>query len=208
VSLANGREDWYAGVVPGGRAVLDSAESHTFGALLRQHRLAAGLTQAALAERADIAERTIQDLERGAALPRQATLRRLVAALALLPAARSELEAVSSAPRRRARGTRESDPDATGRQARILSALPPDGSREHRPNNLPIPPTALLGRERELAEICALLRAGTRLLTLTGSGGVGKTRVALEVAAALLDDASAGQEALFPTASSWSSWRG
>ena len=47
--------------------MLDAAESHTFGSLLRRHRLAAGLTQAALAERAGIAERTIQDLENEAA---------------------------------------------------------------------------------------------------------------------------------------------
>jgi non-specific serine/threonine protein kinase len=49
---------------------------------------------------------------------------------------------------------------------------------------LPVPLTRLVGRERELARVTALL-AGARLLTLTGSGGVGKTRVALEVARAL-----------------------
>jgi transcriptional regulator with XRE-family HTH domain len=129
VSLANGREDWYAGVVPGGRAVLDSAESQTFGALLRQHRLAAGLTQAVLAERSGIADRTIQDLERGAARPRRATVSRLAEALSLLPAARTELEAVSSAPRQRARPARAAGATAPRRQpaipaARLLDAGP------------------------------------------------------------------------------------
>jgi predicted ATPase len=45
--------------------------------------------------------------------------------------------------------------------------------------NLPIPATAFLGRERELAEVVALLE-GARLLTLTGPGGTGKTRLALQ----------------------------
>ena len=50
--------------------------------------------------------------------------------------------------------------------------------------NLPIPATAFLGRERELAEVLALLaRDDVRLLTLTGPGGTGKTRLALQAAA-------------------------
>ena len=49
---------------------------------------------------------------------------------------------------------------------------------------LPIPPTVIVGRERELAEIDERLRAGARLLTLTGPGGTGKTHLALEAARA------------------------
>jgi predicted ATPase len=52
--------------------------------------------------------------------------------------------------------------------------------------NLPIPATPFLGRERELEEVVALL-AGTRLLTLTGPGGTGKTRLALQAVAAASD---------------------
>jgi predicted ATPase len=53
--------------------------------------------------------------------------------------------------------------------------------------NLPVQPTPLTGREAELDDVLELL-AGTRLLTLTGAGGSGKTRLALQAAAELVDD--------------------
>ena len=49
--------------------------------------------------------------------------------------------------------------------------------------NLPVPPTPFLGRERELAEVLELLADGRRVLTLTGAGGTGKTRLAAQAAA-------------------------
>jgi predicted ATPase/DNA-binding SARP family transcriptional activator/Tfp pilus assembly protein PilF len=62
---------------------------------------------------------------------------------------------------------------------------------DRRPSTLPVAPTPLIGQERVLAEITALVRQGhPRLVTLTGVGGVGKTRLALQ-AAAELDDAFA-----------------
>ncbi|HEU5102048.1 MAG TPA: tetratricopeptide repeat protein, partial [Roseiflexaceae bacterium] len=60
--------------------------------------------------------------------------------------------------------------------------------RQPPPTNLPAPPTRLIGRERELADLGALpRRAEVRLVTLTGAGGSGKTRLALELAADLRD---------------------
>jgi predicted ATPase/class 3 adenylate cyclase len=53
--------------------------------------------------------------------------------------------------------------------------------------NLPVQPNALVGRERELEDATALLRDGARLVTLTGPGGTGKTRLALQAAAELTD---------------------
>lgn len=58
-------------------------------------------------------------------------------------------------------------------------------------NNLPYQPATFIGRRRELAEVTALI-AQSRLVTLAGAGGSGKTRLALQVAADLLDGAGDG----------------
>ena len=71
--------------------------------------------------------------------------------------------------------------------------FPPLKSLDRRAHNLPVQPTPLIGRERISAAACALLRrADVRLLTLTGPGGTGKTRLGLQVAADLLEDFEGG----------------
>src|SRR4051794_35617367 len=81
-----------------------SESTPSFGALLRQHRLALGLTQAALAERAGLSERTIQHLERSLGQPYRETTRRLAEALALTTAKRAVFDvAAAPAPRQRRR---------------------------------------------------------------------------------------------------------
>jgi predicted ATPase/class 3 adenylate cyclase len=66
--------------------------------------------------------------------------------------------------------------------------FPPLNTLENRPTNLPAQPNALIGRARELDETAALLtRPDVRLLTLTGTGGAGKTRLALQLAANVVD---------------------
>ncbi len=64
--------------------------------------------------------------------------------------------------------------------------FPPLKTLDATPNNLPTQLSSFLGRERELAEVVELL-AGTRLLTLTGPGGTGKTRLSLQVGARIAD---------------------
>ena len=75
---------------------------------------------------------------------------------------------------------------------RILNqdaTLDVEGLPPRPPTNLPSPPTPLLGRERELRELIEIVRRpDARLVTLTGPGGTGKTRLALEAAAQLIDD--------------------
>src|SRR6266700_4986865 len=135
-------------------------EPTTFGALLKRYRMAAGLTQEALAERASLSTRAVSDLERGLSrAPRYDTLDLLTRAMNL-----------------------EAEPQAA-LFAAARPALPREDARAAPLQVLPFPPTALLGREQEVTQARDLLQAqGVRLLTLTGPSGVGKTRLALEIA--------------------------
>jgi predicted ATPase/DNA-binding XRE family transcriptional regulator len=132
----------------------DGAES--FGALLRKARRAAGLTQKQLAERSGVSEREISDQERGL---RRAARNDTVRALApVLGLAGPELDRFERA----ARGEEGLAGDFAFRQ-------------------LIIPPTPLIGRGDLLRRAAGLL-ASARIVTLTGPGGVGKTRLAAEAA--------------------------
>jgi hypothetical protein len=71
----------------------------------------------------------------------------------------------------------------------LPDSFPPLKTLDARLNNLPVQPTPLVGRQKEVAEVCGLLRReDVRLLTLTGPGGTGKTRLGLQAAAELLDE--------------------
>ena len=137
-----------------------------FGELLREFRVAAGLSQEALAERARLSPGAISTLERSARrAPQHQTLALLAEALRLEPADRARLEAAAAAGRRR------------GARPAAGSAAAPAR------NNVPNPTTSFHGRDAELAELARLLPAH-RIVTLLGPGGVGKTRLALEAARA------------------------
>ncbi|MGH2350195.1 MAG: helix-turn-helix domain-containing protein, partial [Chloroflexota bacterium] len=133
-----------------------------FGALLRSYRRQAGLSLQALADKAGLSLRGVSDLERGARRhPYPDTIRRLADALGLAVADRTRLVAASQP------SMGAPTPPPTG--AALLT-------------NLPAALTTFIGREHEVAEVTRRL-ATCRLLTLTGPGGVGKTRLALAVAA-------------------------
>jgi predicted ATPase/DNA-binding XRE family transcriptional regulator len=128
---------------------------------LRQLRAAAGLTQEELASRSGLTAKAISVLERGERKrPYPHTVRALADALDLSD---DERAALFAAVPERGRGAGRVGRAATGE------------------SNLPWPATPLLGRERELEEISTFLREG-RLLTLTGTAGVGKTRLAIQAA--------------------------
>jgi predicted ATPase/transcriptional regulator with XRE-family HTH domain len=149
-----------------------------FGAEVRALRLAAGLTQAELAEASGISERTVSDLERGRrGRIYPATARALAAALCVTG---DRLTAFLLA----AHGTGEPETSAAG--------LIGPGPAAYR-SRLPPRPTRLIGRDSELATIQALLRnPGVHLVTVLGPGGVGKTRLVAEAAALSHDEFTAG----------------
>ena len=142
---------------------MGASKPQAWGELLRHYRGRAGITQDELAGRAGLSARTIQDLERGrVGVPRRSTAELLARALRLSPEERAALE-------------------AAGRRPQAGATAVAD-----RPSGLPMPRTPMVDREREVEHIGDyLLRAGVRLLTLTGTGGVGKTRLALQVAATI-----------------------
>jgi len=142
-----------------------SGDTAAFSAVLRQLRTSAALSQEALAERAGLSPRGISDLERGVRrAPHLTTVRLLADALALNPAERQLLLAAAR----------------PARLPETQNGTPADYAP------LPLPLTALLGREQELADLSALVgNADARLVTLTGAGGSGKTRLAVEVGARL-----------------------
>ncbi|MGB6601841.1 MAG: tetratricopeptide repeat protein [Candidatus Cybelea sp.] len=151
--------------------------SSEFGNLLRRLRLAAGLSQETLADRARISTNGIGALERGYRRnPQRETVALLARALTLSPEQRQEFEAAA----------RSGAPQRIGARSNA-TRLPQDRTT----SNLPWALTSFVGRERDLAEIKGLLD-GHRLLTLVGSGGVGKTRLAIQVGAKLLDCYSDG----------------
>ena len=144
------------------------AIASNFGRLLRGHRLAAGFSQENLAERARMSVNGISALERGyRQTPKFQTLALLAGALALSDEERREFVAAAARS-----GT------VRGGGSVTVGPWPENGTPP-----IPIALTSFVGRETELAEIAVLIREH-RMVTLTGPGGIGKTRIATEAATA------------------------
>ncbi|MFN8513147.1 MAG: tetratricopeptide repeat protein [Thermomicrobiales bacterium] len=160
-------------------------EEPRFGELLRRFRLAANLSQGELAARAGLSAYSISALERGyRRAPYRHTLDALARALGLGAADRVALLAAA---RKRRLGPADA---AQAGSPSVATDAPARGPELEAPVQEPPDPAmhdaGLIGREGPFAEVGALLRyAGVRLLTITGLGGVGKTRLALALAHAL-----------------------
>jgi predicted ATPase/DNA-binding XRE family transcriptional regulator len=160
-----------------GRGVIGTS---AFGILLRRYRVAAGLSQEGLAERARMSPEGVGSLERGIRrTPQRRTLELLAQALGLNADEEREFEAAAS----RSALPRPVGMSNAARGSRQAAEMP------H--SNLPLLLSSFVGREAELRDISALVR-DHRLVTLTGTGGIGKTRTALRVGGILADNADDG----------------
>jgi predicted ATPase/DNA-binding XRE family transcriptional regulator len=137
--------------------------STAFGSLLRRYRLAASLSQEALATAAGISVSAVGTYERGIhSAPHRQTVLLLADALNLVGTRRTEFE---KAARPKIRDRRDQTAATTI-------------------DNLPAEATSFVGRDADVGRIQELL-ARQRCLTVTGTGGIGKTRVAIRAARAL-----------------------
>jgi transcriptional regulator with XRE-family HTH domain/tetratricopeptide (TPR) repeat protein len=157
--------------------------------MLRRHRLAASLTQEALAEKAAMSATAIAALERGRRrAPRLSTLRQIARALDLSAADLAELAWVASADESVAE-------DSTPGSRRSWTAQPPPvgaaagTAQSEGADALPLPSvvvrrwrTGFVGRATELAQLAVAWSERRRLILLEGEAGIGKTRLAAEFA--------------------------
>jgi predicted ATPase/transcriptional regulator with XRE-family HTH domain len=149
-------------------SVATSSEPEQLSTLIRRLRLESGLSQEQLAERSGLSVRAVSDLERGQrARTRPETLRMLAEGMGLGDADR-ELLLQTARPELR--------------QAGAPAPIPVTS------NALPMPRSALVGREQDVARVLTALAGDRRPVTLTGPGGVGKTRVAIEAARRIVRD--------------------
>jgi predicted ATPase/DNA-binding XRE family transcriptional regulator len=146
-----------------------------FGQRVRQHRRELDLTQEDFAQRVGIATETVSKIERGERRPSKHVAERMAQVLEL-----PDQERVAFV-----RAARVLLNDSADTPAPPATATLPAVAAPRRPQvNLPIPATALVGRAAELDELDRLLHdPACRLLTVSGPGGIGKTRLAIEATA-------------------------
>ena len=145
----------------------------TFAAWLKRKRKEQGLTQETLAGLAGCSTVYLKKIEAGQRQPTRPVIEALLEAL---------------------QAPKEAQPTL------IALAFATPAAKSPPTTNLPVPLTPFIGREKEAAAVCRLLlRDGARLVTLTGPGGTGKTRLALAVARRLAEDGSPPQHSALST---------
>src|SRR5215510_7647195 len=149
----------------------------SFGYWIRRQRKALDLTQQVLADRVGCSVAAIKKIEGDERRPSRQIAERLADVLGMPAGQRETFVEV-------ARGLRPVDQLVLACEPSTPASTPLQKPESY-PHNLPMQLTSFIGRERELEEVKHLL-LNTRLLTLTGSGGTGKTRLALHLAADLV----------------------
>jgi len=148
--------------------------STSFGQWLKQRRRALDLTQAALAQQVWCSPETLRKFESGQRRPSREMAQLLAEKLYILSEEQSGFIQFAR----------------TGQTDTVFHPAP---VRFRQPNNLPIPSTPLIGRGDDVANaIRQLSRETTRLLTLLGPPGIGKTRLSIAIAHQMLDDFADG----------------
>ena len=151
----------------------------TFGQWLKKRRKALDLTQEELARRVPCAVITLQKIEAGERRPSKQMAERLAESLGIAVDVRPAFVRFA----REGLGAHWPDLLSPAAQVALWSSWP------RRRTNLPLAPTPLIGRDRDLTTVCERLLSGAnRLLTLIGPPGVGKTRLAIGAGSNLLDD--------------------
>ncbi|MFN8484530.1 MAG: tetratricopeptide repeat protein [Anaerolineae bacterium] len=150
----------------------------SFGRWLRRRRRSLDLTQNELGAQVGYSGDTIRKIEADELRPSRQVAERLAEALGIRTDERAAF----------VRFARDKQIDDESPPSFPVPRLIGSQTISQRATDLPIPPTPLIGREREIAAVTSLLEGeGVRLVTLTGPGGTGKTRLSLEVASYLLD---------------------
>jgi predicted ATPase/transcriptional regulator with XRE-family HTH domain/Tfp pilus assembly protein PilF len=163
----------------------------SFGQLVKQLRKDYGLTQEDFAEQVGCSIETVSKIERGERRPSKQVAERMAQVLNLPPEERASFIRAARIPSRVVDERESQEPGIQGKEIapQSISLNPPlpvssAPPAPRGPAPLPVPPTPFVGRQGELSTLAALLAdPACRLLTLTGPGGIGKTRLALEAAA-------------------------
>ncbi|MFN8470093.1 MAG: helix-turn-helix domain-containing protein [Caldilineaceae bacterium] len=170
---------------------MQTETTNSFGYWVRRRRLALDLTQADLARAVSCARVTIVKIERDERRPSRQMANLLAGCLAIPPDEHdrfmavalgeqaAELLPIASQP-----FEQQADAHASAQHSKPAGVVPSE-----RKTNLPAPITTFVGRTEELAEITEAI-SSHRLVTLTGAGGVGKTRLAVEAGMRLVWEAS------------------